>query len=414
MSFFGFLRENARWLAGGFLLVFFSAFGQTYFIALSGGHIRTEYGLSNGQFGFIYMLATLASALTLTQLGQIVDRYSVRKVTLLTVPFLALACISMAFSSSVIVLVVTIYFLRLFGQGMMTQNAFTAMGRWFSAQRGRAVSIVTLGHNGGEAILPFTFVAVSALVGWRNSWLIAAFILALVALPAIAALMAVERKPRATDPAERKTAARDWTRGEVLRDPVFYLLLLGVLAPPFIGTTIAFHQVYLVELRGWQLEVFASAFAVSALMTVIFALLSGYLIDRFSAVRVLPAFLLPMALACAVLAYFDQQWSVFVFMTLFGASNGFSSTLVGALWPEVYGIRHLGAVRSVVVAIMVFATAVGPGITGYLIDLGVSYPWQIAAMALYCLGATVLMIITSRKLTTRSLQSIEASVTSAT
>src|SRR5690606_34259367 len=199
---------------------------------------------------------------------------------------------------------------------------------------------------------------------------------------------------------------RDWTRGEVLRDPVFYLLLLGVLAPPFIGTTIAFHQVYLVELRGWQLEVFASAFAISALMTVIFALLSGSLIDRFSAVKVLPTFLLPMALACAVLAFFDQQWSVFVFMALLGASNGFSSTLVGSLWPEVYGLRHLGSVRALVVAIMVFATAMGPGLTGYLIDLGVPYAWQIAAMGVYCLGASALMLMTSRRLTTRSLQTI--------
>src|SRR5690606_23476943 len=97
---------------------------------------------------------------------------------------------------------------------------------------------------------------------------------------------AVERTPRASDPAARVTTGRDWTRAEVMRDPLFYILLLGVMAPGFIGTTIAFHQVYLVELRGWSLEVFASAFTVSASMTVIFALVSGQLIDRFSAMAV--------------------------------------------------------------------------------------------------------------------------------
>ena len=57
-----FLRENARWLAGGFLLTLFSSYGQTFYIALSSGGIRGELGLSHGDFGWLYMFATLASA----------------------------------------------------------------------------------------------------------------------------------------------------------------------------------------------------------------------------------------------------------------------------------------------------------------------------------------------------------------
>src|SRR5690606_30200808 len=193
------------------------------------------YGLSHGDFGMIYMLATLASAFTLTRLGQIVDRHSVRTVTLITVPMLALACVFMALSQSILFLCLTIYLLRLFGQGMMTQNAFTAMGRWFAAQRGRAVSITTLGHNAGEALFPLTFVTVAGLAGWRNGWLLGALVLLVVALPVIAALMAVERKPRSTDPQARVTTGRDWTRAEVVRDPLFYALLMGVMAPSFIS-----------------------------------------------------------------------------------------------------------------------------------------------------------------------------------
>ncbi len=86
MNFFIFLRDNARWLAGGFLLTFFSSFGQTFFIALSAGQIRGEFDLSHGEFGTLYMAATLASALTLPRLGRIVDRIPVSRVTLLSVP----------------------------------------------------------------------------------------------------------------------------------------------------------------------------------------------------------------------------------------------------------------------------------------------------------------------------------------
>lgn len=412
MGFLVFLRENARWIAGGFLLTFFSSFGQTFFISLSAGEIRREYGLSHGDFGMLYMVATLASAFTLPRFGQIVDRYSPRNVTLIIVPMLALASIAMALSHSLVVLAITIYMLRLFGQGMMTHNALTAMARWFSAQRGRAVSVATLGHNTGEAVLPLIFVAVASYVGWRNAWFVAAGFLLVVALPVISGLIWQEREPRSSDPVTRKAPVRDWTRKEVVRDPVFYLLLLGVMAPGFIGTTIFFHQVYLVELRDWSLEVFASSFTFMASMTVVFALVAGQLVDRFSATALLPSFLIPLGAACLVLAGFDGQWSAFAFMGLLGISYGFSSTLFGAVWPEVYGLKHLGSIRALTVAIMVFATAMGPGLTGYLIDLGVSYPLQIAFMGFYCLGASGLMLYVSRRLVGRSLQSDMASATS--
>ena len=53
---------------------------------------------------------------------------------------------------------------------------------------------------------------------------------------------------------------------------------------------------------------------------------------------------------------------------------------------------------------MVFSTALGPGITGYLIDQGVPYPAQIAAMGFYCILAALLMVIASRIVARRALR----------
>jgi MFS family permease len=402
MPFLQFLSENRRWLGGAFLLTFFSSFGQTFFISLSSGGIRADYGLSHGEFGTLYMAATFASALTLPFIGRIVDRVSVAGVVAFNIPLLALAAIGMAFAHSIAILLVVIYALRLFGQGLMTHNALTAIGRWYSAQRGRAMSITVIGHQAGEALFPIIFVAIVTTVGWRNTWLLSAGFLILVGLPIIYALMRVERLPRSTDGVVSRRSSRDWTRGEVLRDPLFWLTCLGVLAPGFIGTTIFFHQVYLVELRGWSLTVFASFFVAMSAMTVLSSLVSGALIDRFTALRLLPSFLIPLGLSCLVLASWEDQIAGLVFMALMGISYGFSSTLMGAIWPEMYGTKHLGAIRSVVVAILVFATSAGPGLTGYLIDVGVSYPLQIATMGIYCFAASALMYAVSRRLAERN------------
>ncbi|MEO9337851.1 MFS transporter [Mesorhizobium sp. SB112] len=401
-AFFSFIRENARWLGGGMLLTFFSTVGQTSFISLSAGHIREEYGLTHGGFGSLYMAATLLSALTLPRLGQIVDRHSVGRVTLFIVPMLAFAACLMAFSQNLFFLFVAIYLLRLFGQGMMTHNAYTAIARWFAAQRGRALSVVVLGHNAGDALFPICFVTLAGIIGWRNGWLVAAAALVLVALPLTFLLVSVNRERRNTDPSPRIVDARDWTRAEVLRDPIFYLAMLGVMAPGFIVTTIFFNQVYLVEIRGWSLELFAASFIVSALVNTAFTLVSGQLIDRFSGVSLLPIVLLPLGLACFVLGGFEAQWSVFAFMALLGISNGLSTTLFGAVWPEIYGLGHLGSIRALVVSAMVFASAAGPGLTGFLIDAGVSYPAQIIVMGFYCLAISVLMIHVSRKVRLRN------------
>ncbi len=396
-----FLKQNKRWLTGGFLLCFFSSFGQTFFISLSGGQIRAEYGLSNGEFGGLYMIATLASALTLPFLGRLVDRTTVSRTALVVMPSLATACLLMAWSESVLWLALSIYLLRLFGQGMMTHTSLTAMGRWFSSTRGRAVSLATLGHQTGEALLPLLMIALVTAVGWRFSWLIAAAILMLIALPCVSLLMRVERSPEPPSAAQAARQSEHWSRARVLRDPLFWIMLIGTLAPGFIGTTIFFHQAYRLELREWPPEAFARAFMAVASMTISFAILAGWLIDRFRSPRVLPVYLAPLSLACFALAGIEQSSGLFVFMALLGMSYGISSTLFGALWPEIYGTRHLGSVRSVTVSLMVFATALGPGITGVLIDNGISYLTQVNVMGIYCLSVSGVMIWVSRALVHR-------------
>jgi MFS family permease len=293
-----------------------------------------------------------------------------------------------------------VFLLRLFGQGMMTHIALTATGRWFSAQRGRAVSLVTLGHQGGTATLPALFASLAAGFGYQWGWVASGVAVLLLGLPL--AYLAY-RKPRtpqlqAADAATMGPAVRSWTRREVLTDPRFWVLLTGVLAPPFIGTTIFYHQDYLTELRGWPANYYAISLSVVAITTVIFALVSGALIDRFRATTILPFFLLPMSASCFGLASDAPAEALFLIMVLLGISYGFSSTLFGALWPEIYGVDNLGAIRSVTVTAMVLASAAGPGITGTLIDAGIALPTQMVWFGIYCLAAVLALGLVAVKI----------------
>ena len=78
-------------------------------------------------------------------------------------------------------------------------------------------------------------------------------------------------------------------------------------------------------------------------------------------------------------------------MALVGLSTGMIGAVNGAYWPEVYGTRSLGAIRALATSIMVFATALGPGVTGRLIDAGVDFRDQLAGMAVLSLACCATM-----------------------
>ncbi|WP_017586766.1 MFS transporter [Nocardiopsis ganjiahuensis] len=386
-GYLSFLGANKRWLLGGFALFLFSSFGQTFFVSLFSSDIRGSLGLTHGQFGSLFMAATLTGALVMTQLGRLVDRHRAGRLVPALMGVLALGAALMGFASHVWVLFLALFLLRLFGQGMMTHTSFTLTGRWFDRERGRATSLAALGLNTGEALLPLAVVAVLAVAGWTQVWWLVAVLLVLLAWP-MSVLLRRERTPTGRAGDQPAPTARDWTRSQTLRDPYFYLLLAAVAAPALVGNTVFFHQAHLTELRGWAPSLFATAFTVYAVTTVVFNVLGGFLIDRVTALRLVPVYLLPLGAGLFVLAVAEGAWSVLVFMLLYGVTNGLSLSLFGAVWPEVYGVGHLGAIRSTIVAVLVLASAAGPGGAGVLIDAGVAYPAQIAALSAYCLLAS--------------------------
>ena len=389
-----FLSENLRWIVGGLTLTFFSSLGQTYFISASIAEWQSQFSLSHGEFGRLYMFATLGSAACLPFIGRIMDVLPAHRVILIVAPLLAGASLLAGFAMTVPLLVFAVFLLRLFGQGMMTHIALTATGRWFVAERGRAVSLVVLGHQGGEATLPLVFAFVTIMFGHATGWVFAAAALLLIGLPVSYFCYRQPRVPHGQLPdTEMANATRQWTRGEVMRDPVFWVLLTGTLAPPFIGTTIFYHQDYMTTLHGWPPQLFATSLVVMAATTVVFALISGAAIDRISARKIVPIFLLPLSAACFSMAFGGSPASLYVTIIFVGISYGFSSTLIGALWPEIYGTRHLGSIRSLTVSFGVVATAAGPGVTGTLIDRGISLPQQMIYFGIYCLIAVVVMAL---------------------
>ena len=379
MTTLSFVLSNGRFLAFGFSLALFASFGQTYFIALYSAELREAFGIGHGVFGSIYAAATLTSAVLMLPAGQAIDRVDLRPFSAVLAAGIAAACLFMAAVpvDSIVFLYLAILLLRFFGQGMMSHASATSMARYFDHARGRAISIGSLGHAGGEAVFPILAVLLVGVVGWRESWAVIGGVLALGLIPLLLWLLKghggrhAEFLRRMAAPGEDIARGRQWSRREVLRDRFFHLLLPMVMAPSFIVTGIFFNQVPFVETKGWTLSLFAGGFTVYAGATVGAALLAGGLVDRLGATRLSPFILLPLAFGLLLLGIFDDPITVFAFMASAGISTGLFNTVTGALFAEVYGVRHLGAIRAMTTSLMVFSTALSPVAMGWLLEAGV-------------------------------------------
>ncbi len=404
-SFLPLIRAEWPLLLFGFSMMFCSSFGQTFFIGLFSGVIREDLGLSHGEFGGIYSAATLASAIVLVWSGALIDRLDLRLYTCAVACGLALGCIALAGSQGALSLLLAMFLLRHLGQGLLGLSGPTATMRYVSASRGKANAIVGMGFSFGEALLPTAAIALLAALGWRGSWLLWGAALLLLA-PALCLWSLRGHGQRhsayvATLQSQQAGAAagsqRQWTRNEVIRDPLLYLFLPALLAQPMLFTGFIFHQVQLVDEKHWELSTWAGLFVFYALVNVICKLAAGLIVDRFGAVRSVPLVCLPLGLGFLLLASSDSFLVAWGFMGLMAVSVGAYSTLSSPFFAEMYGTLHLGAIKSFTAATMVFATAVAPLIMGWLIDRGTSMDAMALAAAVYVVIASLLARSAARR-----------------
>jgi MFS family permease len=396
IDYWRFALSNPRFLGFGFVLAFVSSAGQTYFIGVFGADIQAEFALDAGSWGRIYMFGTLASALLINWSGALIDRIDLRLFTALALLGLTGACLMMGSVTSPMMLVMAIFLLRHFGQGLCSHAGLTSMARYHDVNRGKAIALAAIGFAFGEAILPVAGLYAATQLGWRDTFYIVSLVV-LVSIPLVLWLLKGhgQRHVLHVDALAERTASggteTDYTRRGMLSESRFYLILPAMIAPSMIGTALFFFPAEIAAAKSWSSLWLTGNYWMYSVVGVATTIYSGLLIDRFGARRVVPLFLLPLALALVVINLSDHHYMVWPYMLLMGISSGLYFTGLSALWAELYGPKHLGAIKSLTNAIMVFASALGPALVGSLLEWGVSFVAISLLLAAFCLVATALL-----------------------
>ena len=182
----------------------------------------------------------------------------------------------------------------------------------------------------------------------------------------------------------------------MLRDPRFYLMLPGLVAPGFIGTALFFNHLNIADAKGWEASWITGNYVIYAVVIVISQLASGALVDRFSASSVVQCMLIPLVVGLVIIGFADHHLWFIPYMIILAIHWGMASNSTIAIWPQLYGVGHLGAIKSMHFALTVVFSAFGPVIFGILIDLDFSIRNICLLAATYAILCNVVLVLTLR------------------
>lgn len=356
--------STPRALAYSTSMIFLSTLGTGYFLGLFGPSITAEFGTDQATIGLIFAVSTLAAVVPMFYLGGLVDRISLRSYTLILLAIFALASALVALAPHILVFAFGIMFVRLLGDWLFTHAALTASVRLLGGRKKALAGLPALGYALGPSILPAAAVLLLGAFGWRMTWLVIACAMAVLTIPAFLWLLSSEVRtvPKASEPLSPSLP-------RLAIDRAVLPFLPALMCVPAIFSGMLFHQSVWLDGQG-AIGWIAIGLAVYAVGQTGAMLISGILVDRFSARRVVAVYALPAALGMGFALLGLPDWSILGYFAGAGFATGLYFACTPHLLGELYGHARLGSARAAVQCVTLVCSAASTIGVGMWIDAG--------------------------------------------
>lgn len=376
------IKNRAGLLSIAFLAVFTGNLGQSFFIGLFQAPISQQLNLSAGEFGSIYSAITIIGGFMVMYFGPKIDWVAPKRYAMTLLITLTAGLLLLTLSPWWAMGVLGLGLLRLCGQGLMTHLGSTLAGREFNLNRGRALGFVGLAMPSGEIILPPLTALLLIWFSWQHVW----WCILTIIIGLWVCLFVFVDWPQA--PHQHKAAANKQYDGiSPLRECRFWLVMPMLLALPFTLTGIFVYQAQMTESLGASTTTYALALTSMGLIRFPMALLGGRWIDELGVSLIARFYLAPFAIALAAAALFGGNSGIWLLMIGAGLSMSMSSAVADSLLVQLWGKQHLGRVRSLRSAFLVFSTGICPALLGYLLDVNVHFQTILWGMLVFVIIA---------------------------
>lgn len=372
MNYSALLKKEPKPLLFSMTNSFFSCYGQSHFLALFSLAIFQYYQINNTTFGTLYAIATLLSAIVLPFAGPWIDSVDVRKYCLGITVGLFVGLWLLFLTPKTAGLFFALFLLRLCGQGLCTHVNGVSTARYFGKDRGKALSLTNIGFPLAEGLFTPLIAFLVTLWGPKDSVYFLMMMLMIIYFPITFFLTAKNKqfnKPdRTIEEVDGHTNPENWTPRQVLKHKVFYLLISHSIFPAFSLSGFLIYQISYAQSKNWPLNIIAFSMSLFALGRLISAFMAGPLVDKLGSVRLFPFYQMPLTLAFFLMWYFDKPSIASVGLLLCGLTVGAAAPIKSSMWAELYGVGHLGAIKSLFATIVVVVTAISPLFFGWMVD----------------------------------------------
>jgi len=267
------------------------------------------------------------------------------------------------------------------------------LSRWFDKARGKAMGFAYLGIGVGGAIVPLLAHRLTQQFGWRLSLQLLGVLIVVLALPLA---WAVREQP--SDASVRAAAEPPPPIGGVLRQPAFYLLLLGSMCSiGAVGGTNQHLKLFLSLDAGYTQADAAAIISMVLAFSIAGRLGMGWLSDHVARKRVMLLIYTLVACAIPLLFYAESPRAMYGFAVLFGLGLGGEYLIIPLMAAQLFGVRVLGRVMGIILTADGVAEATVPMLIGYLRDVTGSYDTGFTTLiAIAIAGALTIIFLPNR------------------
>jgi len=358
--------------------------GQTFGVSIFNPSFRLTLGLSHSQLTGAYMVGTFLAALPQPYIGGLMDRFGIRRVMVIVVILLGLACIFMSQVQGLLMLFLAFFFLRLLGQGALGLMATNTLAMWFQVRLGTVSGMMSAAVAGAIALIPPMILVLVNEFGWRGAYAALGVIVWLLMLPIL--LLLYRNQPEdvgqtldgrfATETEraiEEKEEADSFTLKEARHTRSYWILLLFTAAWAMIVTAIFFNIIPVFTNQGLTDANAAATFTTIAIALAITQLIGGALAGRFRLNWLASLCTVFIAAGVWMLSQADSVVLAQLYALLLGIGQGLFGAVNNTVWVRYFGRAHLGRIRGSVAMAMVAGSSTGPFIMGATYDLFGSY-----------------------------------------
>jgi sugar phosphate permease len=365
-----------------------SAPGQTMGIATFTDYLLGNIHISRNQLSIAYMIGTIASSLLLTYAGKMYDKHGARWVGMVISLTLGFVLILLSQSDRIIhlfikdgsslvyvplamsVLMFLFFALRFSGQGVLTMVSRNMLMKWFIARRGLVNGISSVFVAFGFSLAPLTFDTFIQETSWRWAWIIMAIGIGVFFTMFVFLFYRDNPEDLGMIPdgeihgnKEKNVIIKpfkQFTLPEARNTLTFWLFAIPLAMYALYITGFTFHLVSIFEHAGMGREKALAVFIPVSVISVSVSLIGGYISDKIRLKILLIIMLVGQVFALLSLAFLNDGIFYYGYILGNGLVSGLYNVLMAVTWPRFYGRENLGKITGFVMAIIVFASALGP------------------------------------------------------